>query len=255
MDSTENNIKIDGTPEKSIDEILDNLPSQPGIYQFKNEKEKVIYVGKAVNLRSRVRSYFRSSANHNARTKALVEKIKNIEIIVTDSEVEALILESNLIKSLKPRYNVLLKDDKSFPYIRITNEPYPQVFATRRVIKDGSKYFGPYTDVKTMRSALKIIHDIFMVRNCRYYLDSEVIQKRKVKLCLEYQIKKCGGPCEGLVSHGEYQAIIKNVEKLLNGRTAQLIELMKMDMNNASENLKFEEALVIKSNIDMLTVY
>ena len=255
MDSTEDIIKLDSALKKNIDEILDTLPSLPGIYQFKNESEKVIYVGKAVNLRSRVRSYFRSSSNQNPRTKALVDKIRNIEIIVTDSEVEALILESNLIKSLKPRYNVLLKDDKSFPYIRITNEPFPQVFATRRVVKDGSKYFGPYTDVKTMHSALKIINDIFLVRNCKYYLDDEIIQKKKVKLCLEYQIKKCGGPCEGLVTYNEYQTIIRNVIKLLNGRTSQLIELMQMDMLNASENMKYEEAAVIKNNIDMLNVY
>jgi excinuclease ABC subunit C len=255
MDSIDENFTIDSNLHKNIDEILENLPSLPGIYQFKNESGKVIYVGKAINLRSRVRSYFRSSSNQNPRTKALVSKIENIEIIVTDSEVEALILESNLIKSLKPRYNVLLKDDKSFPFIRITNEPFPQVFPTRRVIKDGSKYFGPYTDVKTMRSALKIIRDIFMVRNCRYYLDEDVINKRKVKLCLEYQIKKCGGPCEGLVSQSEYQTIIKNVIKLLNGRTAQLIELMTMDMQTASENLKFEEAAVLKNKIEMLTVY
>ncbi|HQJ76395.1 MAG TPA: GIY-YIG nuclease family protein, partial [Bacteroidota bacterium] len=175
MSSFDENKDIFDGLKKNIEDILDNLPSSPGVYQFKNDKGKVIYVGKAVNIRSRVRSYFRNLSAHTPRTRALVEKVSDIEIIVTDNEVEALILESNLIKSIKPRYNVLLKDDKSYPYIRITNEPFPQVFPTRRIVKNGSKYFGPYTEVKVMKNALKIIRDIFMVRNCKYYLDDEVI--------------------------------------------------------------------------------
>lgn len=255
MGSLEENNKIFNGIKKNLEDVLENLPNLPGVYQFKNDKGKVIYVGKAINLRSRIKSYFRSSSTHTPRTKALVEKINDVEIIVTDSEVEALILESNLIKSLKPRYNVSLKDDKSYPFIRITNEPFPQVFPTRKIVKDGSKYFGPYTEVKVMKSALKIIRNIFMVRNCKYYLDEEVIKKKKVKLCLEYQIKKCGGPCEGLVSREEYQKMIERVIQLLNGKIDQLISSLKKDMLEASESLRFEEAAAIKEKIDLLTVY
>ncbi len=143
---------------------LKTLPARPGVYQFKNDKDKVIYVGKARNLRSRVRSYFHSSAT-NAKTIALVKKIKDVELVVTDSEIEALVLESNLIKELKPRYNIDLKDDKSFPFIKVTSESYPQVYSTRQVIKDGSKYFGPYTSVKSMKSSLRMINQIFNRRH------------------------------------------------------------------------------------------
>jgi excinuclease ABC subunit C len=241
--------------EVDFEEKLKNLPLKPGVYQFKNDLNKVIYIGKAINLRNRVRSYFQDRAALNPKNRMLVSKIRNIEIIVTDNEVEALILESNLIKSLKPRYNVLLKDDKSFPYIRITNEPYPQVFPTRKIIKDGSKYFGPYTEVKLMRMALKIIRDILQVRNCRYYLDEEVIKLRKVKLCLEYQIHKCGGPCEDLVGYAEYQNIIKNVIKLLNGKTNDLIKMLQDEMDLLASQLKFEEAAVIKNKLELINFY
>ena len=255
MNLNHNNIAAENKVRSNITEILETLPSLPGIYQFKNETDKVIYVGKALNLRSRVRSYFRTAIRHDAKTRVLVEKVRDIEIIVTDSEVEALILESNLIKSLKPRYNILLKDDKSFPFIRITNEPYPQVFSTRKVIKDGSKYFGPYTDVKTMYSALKIIRDIFMVRSCKFYMDEDVIQKGKVKICLQYQIKKCNAPCAGYVGESDYKNTIKNVIKLLHGRTGTLIELMRTDMERAANDMKYEEAAILKNNIELLNVY
>jgi excinuclease ABC subunit C len=241
--------------ENDIVERLAHLPLSPGIYQFKNENGKVIYVGKAKNLRSRVRSYFHTDHTFNPKTNALVSKIKNIEIILTDNEIEALVLENNLIKSLKPRYNILLKDDKTFPYIVITNEPYPQVYPTRKLKKDGSKYFGPYTEVKIMKTALKIIRDIFQVRNCNYYLDDDIVKQKKVKLCLEYQIKKCGGPCEGLVSYEEYQNIIKNVIKLLNGKTAEIISSMESEMFKASNEMRFEDASVLKRKIDSLRVY
>ena len=259
------NVKKNIEPEKNIESasnvaskvanILETLPTLPGIYQFKNENNKVIYVGKALNLRSRVRSYFRAVPNRDAKTRILVEKVCDIEIIVTDTEVEALILEANLIKSLKPRYNILLKDDKSYPFIRITNEPYPQVFSTRKVIKDGSKYFGPYTEVRNMYSALKIIRDIFMVRSCRFYLDEQVIKNQKVKICLQYQIKKCAAPCVSYISWENYNKNIKNVIKLLSGRTNALIELMKGEMAEASEAMRYEEAAVLKNNIELLGLY
>jgi excinuclease ABC subunit C len=253
---SENKINLNiSNDDIDLEEKLKNLPIQPGIYQFKNEQDKVIYVGKAANLKSRVRSYFHHNQSLNPKIRALVSKVKNLEIIVTDSEVEALILESNLVKSLKPRYNIQLKDDKSYPYIVITNEPYPQVYPTRKTRQDGSKYFGPFTEVKVMKSALKVIRDIFMVRNCKYYMDEDVIKKRKVKLCLEYQIKKCGGPCEGLISYEEYQKVIKNVEKLLNGKTSDIINSLSSEMQKASDNLRFEDATILKKKIELLRVY
>ena len=163
---------------------LDNLPSNPGIYQFKNEKDKVIYVGKAKNLRNRVRTYFQNSVT-NPKTEILVKKISDIELIITDSEIEALVLENNLIKELKPRYNINLKDDKSFPYIRVTNEMYPRIFPTRRLVRDGSKYFGPYTDVKNMKLSLRMINQIFRIRSCKLNIDQESIDKKRFKICLD----------------------------------------------------------------------
>ncbi|MBM4161941.1 MAG: excinuclease ABC subunit C, partial [Ignavibacteria bacterium] len=186
--------------ELSLEEKLDSLPTRPGVYQFKSAEGKVVYVGKAQNLRSRVRQYFQKSRAVDPKLDALVSKIADVELMVTDSEVEALILEANLVRRLKPRYNISLKDDKSYPYIVITNEPFPRVFVTRRIIRDGSRYFGPYTDVKTMRFALKTVRDIFMIRSCNYDLTPESIAKGRFKLCLDYHIKKCEGPCEALVS-------------------------------------------------------
>jgi excinuclease ABC subunit C len=171
----------------SLLEKIEALPIKPGVYQFKNVDGKVIYVGKAQNLHNRVRQYFQKSRSVDPRIDAMISKIVDVELTVTDSEIEALILEANLIKQLKPRYNVLLKDDKSYPYIAITNEPFPRVFVTRRKIS-GSRYFGPYTDVRSMRSALKTVRDLFMIRSCSFDLTEESIKKNKFKVCLDYQI-------------------------------------------------------------------
>src|SRR3972149_9580887 len=200
-----------------------NLPNNPGVYQFKNDKGKVIYVGKAINLKSRVRSYF-TGVNQSAKTAALVSKTYDLELIVTDNEVEALVLENNLIKELKPRYNVNLKDDKSFPFIKVTNEPYPRIFSTRRIIRDGSKYFGPYTSVKNMKSALRMINQIFKIRSCKYDINDDSIAMKKFKICLDYHIKKCDGPCEGLVSEKDYNDMVDEVVKVIRGRTDDLIK-------------------------------
>ena len=249
----------------SLGEKLDSLPTKPGVYQFKNAEEKIIYVGKAQNLRNRVRQYFsakggsasggQKSRAFDAKLDALVSKIADVELIVTDSEVEALILEANLVKKLKPRYNVLLKDDKSFPYIVITNEPFPRVFVTRRVIRDGSRYFGPYTEVKTMRFALKTVRDIFMIRSCNYDLTPESIAKRKFKICLDYHIKKCEGPCEGFVSVEHYQAMIDKVAKVLRGRTDDVVAALEAEMEQLSAALKFEEAAKARDRFRALSVY
>lgn len=238
----------------SLQDRLQALPANPGVYKFKAADGTILYVGKARNLRSRVRQYF-SSRQQEPRLAKLVSRIADVEIMATSSEVEALILEANLIKSIRPRYNVLLKDDKSYPYIVITNEPYPRVFVTRRVLKDGSRYFGPYADVKTMRHALKTVRDIFMIRSCNYDLNDETVGRKKYKICLDYHIKKCEGPCEGLVSREHYNRMIDQVAQVLKGRTDSVIDLLKTDMERASGDLKFEEAARLRDKMQAVEVY
>jgi len=232
---------------------LSNLPTKPGVYQFINDKGKIIYVGKANNLRNRVKSYFHSKTQ-NAKTEVLVSKISDLELVVTDSEVEALVLENNLIKENKPRYNVNLKDDKSFPFIKVTNEPYPRIFPTRRVVRDGSKYFGPYTSVKSMKAALRMINQIFKIRSCKYDINDESIAKKKFKVCLDYHIKKCDGPCEGLVSEKDYNEMVDEVVKVIRGRTDDLIKDLDKKMKSSSENMEFEKAAEIRDKIDQLRI-
>ena len=246
--------KIKSEENKELKSKLDALPVLPGVYQFKDKNDKVIYVGKAKNLRSRVRSYFRSTVD-SPKTLALVKKIKDFQLIVTDNEIEALVLENNFIKELKPRYNINLKDDKTFPYIRITNEPFPQVFPTRFIVKDGSKYFGPYTNVKDMKSSLRMINQIFKIRSCKYYISAESISKKKVKICLDYHIKKCDGPCEGLVSEEAYNKMVSNLIKVLKGKSDLLVKELHHEMKLASDNYQFERAAEIRDTIEKLEVY
>ena len=243
------------TDERSRPERLESLPTGPGVYQHKDAAGKVLYVGKAKNLRSRVRQYFQKSRPLEPRLERMLSQAVDLEIIVTDSEVEALILEANLIKRLKPRYNVNLKDDKSYPYIVITNEPYPRVFVTRRVIKDGSRYFGPYTDVKNVRAALKAVRDIFLIRSCNYFIDDEAIRRRKYKICLDYHIKKCEGPCEGLVSEEHYNGMIEQVAALLRGKTESLIRSLSEEMDAAAASLRYEHAAALRDRIKGLQTY
>lgn len=248
------NIRITNE-EVVLQEKLESLPNGPGVYQHKDAEGKVLYVGKAKNLRTRVRQYFQKSRTVEPRIDSMLSKATDLEIIVTDSEVEALILEANLIKKLKPRYNVNLKDDKSYPYIVITNEPYPRVFVTRQIRKDGSRYFGPYTDVRNIRSALKSIRDIFPIRSCNYFIDDESIKKRKIKVCLDYHIKKCEGPCEGLVSQEQYSAMIGQVAELLHGKAGSLIQKMQSAMETLATNMRFEEAATLRDRIKGLQAY
>ena len=236
-----------------LEDKIKNLPSKPGVYQFKNDKDQVIYVGKARNLKNRVRSYFHSNVT-NAKTEALVKKINDVELVVTDSEIEALVLENNLIKELKPRYNIDLKDDKSFPFIKITNEPFPQVYSTRRVIKDGSKYFGPYTSVKSMKAALRMINQIFKIRSCKYDINEETIAKKKYKVCLDYHIKKCDGPCEGLVSEKDYKDMVQEVVKVIRGKTDDLIKELEVKMETAASQTEFEKAAETRDKIEQLKI-
>jgi excinuclease ABC subunit C len=238
----------------SLVEKLDALPAKPGVYQFKNDDGKVIYIGKAQNLRNRVRQYFHKSRVTDTRIDAMVAKIVDVELTVTDNEIEALILEANLIKQLKPRYNVVLKDDKSYPFIALTKEMYPRVFVTRRKIP-GYRYFGPYTDVKAMRSALKTIRDIFLIRSCNYDLAESSISQKKFKVCLDYHIKKCEGPCEGYVTLGHYNALIDQAAHVLRGKTKSVTEVLKKEMDMLAEATKYEEAASVRNRIDALRVY
>lgn len=237
-----------------LEEKLNNLPSSPGVYQFKDSTGKVIYVGKAKILKNRVRQYFHTKQSYG-RISVMVSKISDLELIQTDSEIEALILELNLIKELKPRYNVNLKDDKTYPYIVITNEPFPRIFPTRTKRTDGSRYFGPYTDVKTMRYALKSIRDIFQIRSCNLNLAEQSIKEKKFKICLDYHIHKCEGPCEGFISKEIYNDTINHVSKLLNGKTASLVNELRNKMQEYSEKFMFEQAAKTRDKIESINVY
>jgi len=230
------------------------VPALPGIYQFLNKDDKIIYIGKAKNLRSRIHSYFRSKLD-SPKTEALVKKVTDFDIIATENEIEALVLENNLIKKHKPRYNVNLKDDKSYPYIRITKEPYPQIFYTRDIVQDGSKYFGPYTDVRSMKKSLRMISKIFKIRSCTYKIDKEFIEQKKVKVCLDYHIKRCDGPCEGLISEEAYGKMVNHVVKVLRGKTSVLIRELTEEMNIESAKLNFEKAGILRDKIEQLKVY
>lgn len=237
-----------------LEDKLQNLPSLPGVYQYFDKRGSVIYVGKAKNLKNRVKSYFRDKVD-SPKTAVLVSKIVDLQLIVTDTEVEALVLENTLIKKYKPRYNVILKDDKTFPYIRITNEPYPQIFSTRDIVKDGSKYFGPYTNVKSMYNSLRMINRIFQIRSCKYFIDTKTIEAKKIKVCLDYHIKKCGGPCEGLVDETGYKNMVGQVIKVLNGKTESLIAELEMEMQNYSSEFRFEKAAELRDKINQLQIY
>lgn len=226
-----------------------NLPQKPGIYQYKDSAGKIIYVGKAIKLRNRVRSYFNKLKHHDAKTRSLVNKIEDVEVIVTDSEAEALILEDTLIKKHKPRYNINLKDDKSYPYVKVTNEPYPRIFQTRNVIRDGSKYFGPFTKVGDMHRVLELIHKLFRLRTCKLNITAETILEKKNKVCLEYHIKKCDGPCEGLISQEDYNKNIDYAKSILSGKTRDLEHYLRKKMEQLSEEMKFEEAAQVRDQL------
>ena len=221
---------------------IKQIPTKPGVYFFKDVDSEIIYIGKAKNLRNRVRSYFQKSKHQSAKNISLIKRIANVEWLVVRSEVEALLTEANLIKQHQPHYNVSLKDDKSFPYIRITKEPYPRVFITREVVRDGSKYFGPYTDVYHLRRSLKAVHKIFPVRSCDYFINDESIAAEKVSLCLDYHIKKCQGPCEGMVPESDYNEMIKQVIQFLQGRTKETEKYIQNQMEKASSEMRFEDA-------------
>ncbi len=239
----------------NLQDKLNRIPARPGCYLFKDKSGKILYVGKAGVLRNRVRSYFQKSRPFHPKLEALVRKIADVEWIVTDSEVEALILENNLIKEYRPRYNVSLRDDKSYPYIRITNEDFPQVFITRKLVRDGSEYFGPYTDVKNVRFVLKTLKRIFPIRSCRHNLTPEVIRQKKIPLCLDYYIKKCLGPCQGLQSKEDYQKMIAQVRQFLKGKTSEIVKELQRQMEEHARKMEFEEAALVRDRLAALENY
>jgi len=232
-----------------LEKKLENLPASPGVYIYKNDRGKVIYVGKARSLRSRVRSYFQESRPLDPKTDRLVSEIAGLEYILTDNEVEALILESTLVKQHQPRYNVHLKDDKSFPYLKLTvNEPYPRIFITRRIKKDGALYFGPFLPASYARRTIKLVNKYFKLRTCNLEIDGTLPRP-----CLDYQMKRCLGPCvSGLCSKAEYDRAVEDVKLLLSGKTDQLIRELELRMAEAAERLNYEAAAIYRDWITMV---
>ena len=234
--------------------IVLNLPDSPGVYQYLNSEGTIIYVGKAKNLKRRVYSYF-SKDQHPAKTQMLVSKIADIRYIVVKTEEDALLLENNLIKKYKPRYNVLLKDDKSYPSICISNEPYPRVFKTRKIVHDGSTYFGPYSHLQSMYAVLELIKKLYCLRSCRLSLSEESIKQGKFNVCLEYHIKNCKAPCKGIQTHEEYIQDIEEIKEILKGNTRHVCAGMMDKMMMLSQEMRFEEAQIIKEKYDLIENY
>ena len=239
------------------DEIANSLkllPNYPGVYQFLDVNGRIIYIGKAKNIKNRVQSYFNSKHEYY-KTKILVQSIKKIEYHIVDSEEDALLLENNLIKTHQPKYNVLLKDDKTYPWIEVINEPFPRVQTTRKKNNKDSLYFGPFPNVRNMNVMFKLIHDLFPVRTCSLDLSAQKIEQKKHSVCLEYHIGNCKGPCEALQSKSEYDEIIEKVILLLEGKTSQLIKILKAQMKDLSSKYEFEQAEEVKKIIDGLQQY
>ena len=230
------------------------LPNEPGVYQYFDKNEVIIYIGKAKNLKKRVSSYF-SKTHDNGKTKVLVTKIVSIKHIVVATETDALLLENNLIKKHKPRYNILLKDDKTYPWICIKKERFPRIFMTRRVIKDGSEYFGPYTSIKTVRILLDLIKELYPLRTCTYDLSHQNINEGKYKVCLEYHLKNCKGACENLETESHYNNSIKAIRNIIKGNFKEGLEKFQEMMLVFAEKMEFEEAQKIKEKLSLLGNY
>ncbi len=238
-----------------LSEKIKLLPSNPGVYQFRDENDKIIYIGKAKSLRNRVRSYFLKNGGHSGRTRVMVKRIKDFSFIVVESELDALLLENNLIKQYQPRYNVMLKDDKTYPWICIKHERFPRIFATRTKINDGSEYFGPYASVGMMKTLLNLIRQLYKIRTCKYDLSEKNIALGKFKVCLEYHIGNCKGPCEGLQSLEDYMLQIADIKEIIKGNIGSVITILENRMNAYSEKMEYESAFEIKENIDILHRY
>ena len=238
----------------ALEEKISILPDTPGVYTYYDSEGTVIYVGKAKNLKRRVSSYF-NRTHDSLRTNLLVRAIADMTYIVVPTEQDALNLEASMIKEYQPRYNVLLKDDKSYPWIVVTNEYYPRVFMTRERIKDGSKYYGPYTDAGAARATLDLIRELYPIRSCRHAITPEFIRAGKGRLCLDYHLKRCKGPCKGLVTAVEYGADIERVKAILRGDTSELLGHLRSEMERLSAELRFEEAQELKIQYDLISRY
>ncbi len=234
---------------------LGKIPHKPGVYQYFDKEDTLIYVGKAKDLRNRVSSYFVNTQQLNSKTKVLVRKINRIAFTIVDTEIDAWLLENNLIKKHQPRYNVMLKDDKTYPWIVIKNERFPRVFWTRRYIKDGSRYFGPYASVGMMHIVLDMIRELFPLRTCNLSLTEENIAKGKFKVCLEYQIGNCKGPCEGYQSEEDYDQNLSDIKDILNGKISMVTNRLKEQMQEAVQGMDFERAHKLKIKLDKLDNY
>jgi len=240
--------------KESLRATLSSLPDSPGVYQYYDKDGEIIYVGKAKNLKKRVSSYFQK--NHDTgKLYMLVRRIERISYIVVKTEWDALLLENSLIKKHQPRYNVMLKDDKTYPWICIKNEPYPRIFSTRKLIKDGSEYFGPYASIKVMQAMLELVRRLYPLRNCNLNLTEENIQKKKFKKCLEYHIGNCKGPCEGLQSKEDYDNSITNIRQIIKGNIQGSIRFLKDEIEKYAANLEFEKAHELKERMEMLEKY
>lgn len=231
------------------------MPGKPGVYQFLNSEGNVIYIGKAKNLKKRVSSYFHRENYDNNKTRVLVKKIHHINFIVVDSESDALLLENNLIKKYQPRYNVLLKDDKSFPWICIKNETFPRIFMTRNPVQDGSLFYGPYTSVGMVRTILEFIRELYPLRNCKLNLSKDNIAKKKFKVCLEYHLGNCKGPCENFQNEEDYNRNIENIKHILKGNISSVKIYFKEIMKQHAENFRFEEAQAVKDKLILVEKY
>jgi len=249
MDIEKNTERIE-----TLKKIISVIPNLPGVYQYFDKDGEIIYIGKAKNLRNRVKSYFAKEQEY-AKTKMLVRRIVNIEFIVVDSEVDALLLENNLIKKYQPRYNILLKDDKSFPWICVKNENFPRVFQTHNVIEDGSKYYGPYTNKRFVYTILDLFKQLFKLRNCAYDLSAAKVSKKNYKVCLEYHIGNCLAPCIEKQEESDYHQNIDNIHKILKGNVGAVIQHLKETMLKYAAEYKFEDAHTIKEKIALLENY
>lgn len=241
-------------PDK-LKDVLRRLPDKPGIYKYFDISGTIIYVGKAKSLKKRVSSYFTKQQFENRKTAVLVKKIESIDFTVVDSEMDALLLENSLIKEFQPRYNINLKDDKSYPFIRITNERFPKVYSMRNPVRDGSEYYGPYASPKVMHAVLELVRSLYPTRNCNLNLQPEPIEQGKFKICLEYQIGNCLGPCEGKQTEEEYNDSIEQIRYLLRGNLGEVRRHLKSGMQQAAQHLKFEVAQQLKEKLEMLERY
>lgn len=247
---------LENNPNKEhIQAILDTLVSTPGVYQYFDKTGKIIYVGKAKNLKNRVLSYFRNDIKHTLKTQILVRKIADIKFVHVSSETEALLMENNLIKKYKPKYNIMLKDDKTYPWIRITNEEYPRIFTTRNVIKDGSSYYGPYASGRILKELMDLLRNVFSYRSCSLNLTEEGVNQGKFKPCLNAQIGLCDKPCIGEQSRVEYHKMISGVRQVIRGNFASYLKEMKAQMMSFAEQLNFEKAQIMKERIMLLENY